>query len=58
MDNLKKCPFCACESIAVNNNSSGYYWCSCRNCNCQVEAVRGGKEAIIQWNTRLGELNT
>ena len=53
-EELKPCPFCGSESIAVELH--GEYYVRCANCECQVAVVTplfdSKNEAITAWNRR------
>ena len=57
MADLKKCPFCGAQGVAVRTKDlTGYWYCECSKCYARQLAYSKDKdEAVERWNTRITE---
>lgn len=50
---LKPCPFCGSNDIAVNGSTT--FWCECLNCRVETFGYYTEEEAVEAWNRREAE---
>lgn len=54
MEELKSCPFCGSEKVAVDY-AVGEFWISCSKCMCATPLCRTEREAEYIWNQRVND---
>lgn len=49
---LKPCPFCGCEAVAIVDKNSNYHGVTCMNCTARIFGYSTKELSVNAWNKR------